>query len=551
MAAAHDVSETPKFCGPYELLARIGKGGMASVYLARGREDDPAHPNLVAVKVLHPHLAGQAEYIDMLMDEAKVTTGLRHPNVVETLEVGRDGSLFYLVCDYVEGAALDRLLRRSKDRRPELIVPVVIDALYGLHAAHGMKDEMGRSLEVVHRDVTPGNVLVGVDGIGRISDFGVAKARARITKTNPGIVKGKAGYIAPEVILGRDVDARADVFSMGVLLWNALTGKMLFDKKDLASSLTSLLKSDIPPPSRIGRQPSALFDGPIMMALSRDPANRHESALEMAEALADALLLLPDVGGRDAVGAWVYSHFAETLDRRQVSAMAERGRPWDAENVEPLSTSALVRKDPTGRILNAIPEVDLPEVAAPPAAGTPWLKLMGMTLGGALALAGAGALGAMWADTRRAPEEAPAPAEQQIEPDEAEPDLGGAEDLERFETLARDEGQAEPTPRPASRRMRPAPASDRRAEPSADENDDARSRESDAPGEDGEPTAHPEPAAHPEPTAEPSPTAEPASRAEPDDAVLEEAPESGDMLDDRPAGTQTVETAPPAGHAED
>jgi serine/threonine-protein kinase len=354
--ASDEPQERPK-CGRYELLVRIGKGGMASVYLAR-TQSDFGMTRLHALKVLHPHLSGLREFIDMLMDEAKIASRLHHPNVVSTVDLGRDGDRYYMVMDYVEGVALDRLLRRQPGvRPPELIIPIVIDALRGLHAAHELEDEAGQPLHLVHRDVTPGNVIVGIDGNARIADFGVAKARARVTKTNPGIVKGKAGYVAPEVILDREIDGRADVFSMGVLLWNALTGETLFDTDDLASTLTSLLKKEIPPPSTVGLMPPAIFDGPILTALHRDPQLRHDSALEMAHALSDALAMHGKRGEREDIGAWVLDSFGAQLQKRKAFAASQPGAvTWDPETVEPPSTTAMVRKDPTGQIVHAMPE---------------------------------------------------------------------------------------------------------------------------------------------------------------------------------------------------
>ncbi|HJL15358.1 MAG TPA: protein kinase, partial [Sandaracinaceae bacterium LLY-WYZ-13_1] len=350
-------TKSPPRIGRYELLVRIGKGGMASVYLARVRGEG-GFTRLYALKVLHPHLSEHQEFVDMLMDEAKIASRLHHPNVVSTVDVGRDGKRYFLVMDYVEGVALDRLLRRSPDRRPpELIVPVAIDALRGLHAAHQLRDERGQPLNLVHRDVTPGNLIVGADGSGRIADFGVAKARARITKTNPGIVKGKAGYIAPEVVLGRDIDGRADVFSMGVLLWNTLTGESLFDTDDLASTLTSLMNKEVPPPSEVGCMPPAIFDAPILGALHREPGYRHDDALEMAQALEDAMALHGQRVERESIGRWVLDTFGEQLEKRRRYAAASDDTPsWDPDGVEPPSTSALVRKDPTGRIFTAMPE---------------------------------------------------------------------------------------------------------------------------------------------------------------------------------------------------
>lgn len=318
---------SPPRCGQYELLVRIGKGGMASVYLARVR-NAAGFSRLYALKVLHPHLSEQPAFVDMLMDEARIAARLHHPHVVSTVDVGNDAGRHFLAMDYVEGVALDRLMAKHPTQRPpSLIVPVAIDALRGLHAAHQLRDETGAPLELVHRDVTPGNVIVGVDGTGRIADFGVAKARARITKTHPGIIKGKAGYIAPEVVLGQAVDGRADVFSMGVLLWNALTGQALFDTDDLASTLTQLVNMDVPPPSTVGLEPPAIFDAPILGALHRDPQHRHESALEMAQALEDALLLHGARLDREAVGAWVRETFGPQLDKRREYAASVDASP--------------------------------------------------------------------------------------------------------------------------------------------------------------------------------------------------------------------------------
>lgn len=390
-------SRPPPRCGPYELLVRIGKGGMASVYLARRADRDASDDALFALKILHPNLGQESEFVDMLMDEAKIASQLHHPNVVSTVDLGHDGDRYFMVMDYIEGVAMDRLLRRAEERRPELIVPLAIDALVGLEAAHRLTDPLGRPLELVHRDVTPGNVMVGVDGRGRIADFGVAKARARITKTNPGVVKGKAGYIAPEVILGRPIDGRADVFSMGVLLWNALTGETLFDTEDLASSLTALLKEDPPPPSTVGRMPPPIFDAPILGALHRDPEYRHESAEEMAEALRDALTIYGAGASREAIGGWVLDVFGEQLEKRREYAQRTVQSPaWEPDQAEVISTSAMVRKDPTGRVVSALPglmHVEEPaETEAPPARSGARVALY-VALG-ILALIGAGFAGA-------------------------------------------------------------------------------------------------------------------------------------------------------------
>lgn len=367
MQATRNPAPLPRL-GRYELLVRIGKGGMASVYLARVR-GDAGFARLHAIKILHPHLAGDAQLVEMLLDEARLASRIHHRNVVSTVDVGTHEGRLYLVMDYVDGPALDRLLRRSPVYRPpERIVPLAIDALRGLHAAHELCDEDGKPLELVHRDVTPGNLLVGVDGTARITDFGVAKARARLTKTREGVVKGKAGYIAPEVLLGKPIDRRADVFSMGVLLWNALTGETLFETEDLASTLRALLEKDVPPPSTVGLKPPPIFDAPILMALARDPKHRHESALEMAQALSDALLMVGGGADPDAIGGWVREVFGEQLEtRRRAARTPTQEATWDPEHVEPPSTSGLVRREPTGRVVSVLPDPNERVAPAEPA----------------------------------------------------------------------------------------------------------------------------------------------------------------------------------------
>ncbi|MBX3274440.1 MAG: serine/threonine protein kinase [Sandaracinaceae bacterium] len=304
--------------GPYELLRRIGVGGMATVYLARlgGVE---GFTRIYALKVLHPHLATQPEIVTMLMDEARIASRIQHPNVVGIVDLGEsDEGVLYIAMEYVDGVSLDRLLAPKPNFRPHrLIVPIAMDALLGLAASHDLVGDDGRSLELVHRDVSPGNLLVGTDGIARITDFGTAKARARATRTMPGVVKGKVGYVAPEVALGRAFDRRADVFSMGVLLWNALTGQRLYDTDDIAKNVAQLATLDVPPPSTIGLGPPALFDEPILTALARSPDRRFPDARAMYEALEDALAMSGGEPPRRQIGEWVETSFARLLEKRR------------------------------------------------------------------------------------------------------------------------------------------------------------------------------------------------------------------------------------------
>ncbi|MCB9593241.1 MAG: protein kinase [Sandaracinaceae bacterium] len=373
----HTGAETPRV-GPYELLRRIGVGGMATVYLGR-KTGVEGFSRIHALKVMHPHLATQPELVTMLMDEARIAARIQHPNVVGIVDLGFANGVYYIAMEYVDGVALDRLLAPKPRFRPaSLIVPIAMDALLGLAASHELCDADGRSLDLVHRDVTPGNLIIGTDGIARITDFGTAKARARATKTMPGIVKGKVGYVAPEVALGRAFDRRADVFSMGVLLWNALTGERLYDTDDIAKNVAQLVSLDVPPPSTVGLKPPALFDQPILRALSRSPDRRFQDARSMFEALEDALAMFGGEPPRHQIGEWVETSFARLLEKRREladpdyevrtvpSAEGDSTTPFRTVPAETEETDALapVVERPSGA---PIPETPTPVVSMPPA----------------------------------------------------------------------------------------------------------------------------------------------------------------------------------------
>ncbi len=190
--------------GPYEIVAELARGGMGVVYLCR-RAGEAGFERLLAVKHLHTHLAGDAEFVAMLLDEARLAARIHHHNVASVVELGYFEWGYYLVMPYVEGCALGELLARNPDHRPpSLLVPILIEALDGLHAAHVTPGPDGAPAGVVHRDVSPANILVGVDGAARITDFGVAKARTRITSSAQGTIKGTLCYAAPEVYRGAD-----------------------------------------------------------------------------------------------------------------------------------------------------------------------------------------------------------------------------------------------------------------------------------------------------------------------------------------------------------
>jgi serine/threonine-protein kinase len=259
---------------------------MAAVSLARLR-GEAGFERLVAIKECHPELARDAEFAAMFLAEARLAAGIRHPNVVPTLDVSADP--LFLVMDYVEGATLAEAIAATRaSGRPlpvRVVVRVMIDALEGLHAAHELADAAGRPLGLVHRDVSPQNILIGVDGVGRIADFGVAKALAREGSSTQGRPRGKRGYLAPEQLEGAAVDRRTDLFAAGVVLWEALASRRLFVGDTDAEVATRTLRGLVTPPSQVRPDVGGALDEVVRRALAVEPAARWATAREMAEAL--------------------------------------------------------------------------------------------------------------------------------------------------------------------------------------------------------------------------------------------------------------------------
>ena len=225
----------PSRVGRYAIVTRIGGGGMANVYLARAlgsMHNDAGFERLAAVKVLHPHLAEDQGFTDMFLHEARVAANIHHPNVVTILDLGLEDGLLYNVMDYVEGDTLAAVQATAISLGRGVPLPIVlrvaVEVLSGLHAAHELRDDRGELLNVVHRDVTPQNILLGIDGTARLTDFGVARARGRLVATSVGMLKGKLSYMAPEQLEAAELDRRADVFAMGVTLWETLALRRLF-----------------------------------------------------------------------------------------------------------------------------------------------------------------------------------------------------------------------------------------------------------------------------------------------------------------------------------
>ncbi len=297
------------------MYGEIASGGMATVHL--GRLLGPVgFTKTVAVKRLHEQFAKDEEFVAMFIDEARLAARIHHTNVVQTLDVVQHDNQLLLVMEYVHGvqlSTLTRLARKNGKRMPPPVaIAVVAGMLRGLHAAHDATDERGQPLHIVHRDVSPHNLLIGVDGVPRVIDFGVAKAAGRLQQTAAGQLKGKVPYMAPEQVRGQPVTRQTDVFAAGVVLWETLLGQRLFSAENDAAVISQILGREIEPPSRIDLAVPAAFDAVVMRALERDSSKRFATAREMAEALESC----DRVAAPAEVAAYVQSVAAEQLAKR-------------------------------------------------------------------------------------------------------------------------------------------------------------------------------------------------------------------------------------------
>jgi serine/threonine protein kinase len=315
--AADRLSAEPRlFFGRYEMVCKIGQGGMSTVYLCRVRGEGNFH-RLFALKALRPDLSRDPVHTRLFLQEARVAAGIHHPNVVGVVDAGVCDGQPYVVMDYVEGLSLSGLLDRSRARRsPRLLVPIIMDALSGLHAAHESRAEDGTPLGLVHCDISPQNLLVGSDGIGRITDFGVARARGFHQKST----RGKPAFLSPEQLIGEDLDRRSDIFSIGTVMWCALTGEHLFKGSSIEATMTNVIRRRIEAPSTVGLRPPACLDALVLKALERDPAHRFQSAAEMLDSLREIAFENGLFGASSEVAEWVQRSSGADLEQRRRAA---------------------------------------------------------------------------------------------------------------------------------------------------------------------------------------------------------------------------------------
>jgi serine/threonine-protein kinase len=302
--------------GRYQLLAKLGSGGQADVYLAVAL-GTLGVDKLVVVKRAKPGVVADDARLAIFLDEARLTLRLNHPNVVHTYEVGQEGDVPFLSMEYVEGLSLEALFRdpRSRSFGAAIWLRAVADALSGLGHAHGLRDYDGTPLDVVHRDISPHNILVSYDGVTKILDFGIAKASLNSATTDPDVLKGKAAYMAPEQALGW-TDPRSDVFAMGVVLWEMLAGRRLFEGDSLVI-LQRLLHEPIPRLRTLLPELDPELDDLVARALEKEPAARFPSANEMRQAIERYLRRTGQVVREPEVGEALSTAFEGERARRK------------------------------------------------------------------------------------------------------------------------------------------------------------------------------------------------------------------------------------------
>jgi hypothetical protein len=314
--------------GPYEVLARLATGGAANIFLARMRTPTRRWA-LVCLKTLLPERVADPEFVEMFIDEAKLAARLQHPSCVEIFDLGREGGTFYLAMEYIRGETLWALLSTVAELRRPLpqagVAAILRDVAQGLHHAHELRDDAGRPYQLVHRDVSPQNVMITFDGRVKVLDFGIARAETGRAATVTGIVKGKFSYMSPEQITGGSIDRRSDVYALGIVLFECLSSRRLY-RGDTPEDIARLMLEKRPPKLReLVPDVDTALEAICAKALARLPQNRFATAAEFADALDAYLSSVRWPGGPSPLAELVQQRFgARVEDRRRALILAEQ-----------------------------------------------------------------------------------------------------------------------------------------------------------------------------------------------------------------------------------
>jgi serine/threonine-protein kinase len=333
--------QAPTRLGRYELLARLATGGMGEIFLAR-LEGAAGFEKLLVLKRVLPHLADDARFRQMLIAEARLASKLTHANICQVYELGETDGQLYIVMEYLEGVTLLPLLRKKSRAQSELelgfiggVIQQVADAL---HFAHELKDRDGEPLGLVHRDVTPSNIFLTQPGVVKMLDFGIAKVKDASQNTQTGAVKGKYAYMAPEQLRGGSLDRRADVFALGVCIYELLALRRLFQRKTDYLTFRAVIEQPIPDVRRYRPDiPDALVAA-LSRALDRDPEQRFDTVRQLASAVLDALVPFGRTWTQGEISDFVHAEFTEQIDKRgaQVAAAVQRSASPSTRAASPL-----------------------------------------------------------------------------------------------------------------------------------------------------------------------------------------------------------------------
>jgi len=354
----------------YELLCPLAQGGMASVWVAR-QLGKHGFTKLIALKTILPQFSSDHRFRRMFLDEAHIAAGIEHPNVAQILDLGEQHDVLYIAMEWVDGEALSKLFRAVEKKNlampAAIVLRIIADACGGLHAAHELRGKDGELLNVVHRDVSPQNILVSAKGVAKIIDFGVAKARDRVAEdTNAGVLKGKIQYMAPEQAVGKAIDRRADVWAMGAILYHLLSGKAPFDAPNQLAVLHRLSsgKPPLPLPQSIPRPINEV----VRAALTHDASKRIATAHDLQNAIEEAMQKAGLRATTSDVASYAREHLADRYEVRKkavevaLQAAAERARVASVLSM-PASDSGSGINDPR---LKSAPEIgSLSEIAPP------------------------------------------------------------------------------------------------------------------------------------------------------------------------------------------
>ena len=333
--------------GRYELAMRLAKGGMAEVFLAR--QAGPAgFEKTVAVKRILPHLSKAPELVQMFLDEARIAALLDHPHITHVYDVGEADGLYYLAMEYVAGEDLAEIMARARKRGQPVpagvAATIVLAACEALHYAHYMHGPDGRWLRIVHRDVTPSNILVTYDGNVKIADFGIARASFRAGAEDAGVLRGKGAYMAPEQARGGEVDARADIFALGVCAWELATGRRLFHRENALGVAGALDEGPVPSPRSVRPDLPAPLAQIIEKALERDPAKRWATAQKMQLAIETWLAASGTTPSKITLAGWLRSLMGEEHAARR--ERLAKNLPAPHERTTPLSNPVVSAPPP-------------------------------------------------------------------------------------------------------------------------------------------------------------------------------------------------------------